>query len=126
MKNYDDDHTIYYISNYTNKKEFLNFNIFNIVYKEHGNNKTNLLLTSPQISQITSNIHNAKDILIYLLNNYLRILKRCSDFEDYKYFEKGCKPILLLLLLLLFSSPFLSVLADGDLNSWQWRRQRRC
>ena len=50
LKNYDDDHTIYYISNYTNKKEFLNFNIFNIAYKEHGNNKTNLLLTSTNIS----------------------------------------------------------------------------
>ena len=78
LKNYDDDHTIYYISNYTNKKEFLNFNIFNIVYKEHGNNKTNLLLTSPQISQITSNIHNAKDILISnICSNYNEII---NDF----------------------------------------------
>jgi len=83
LKDYDDDHTIYYISNYTNKKEFLNFNIFNIVYKEHGNNKTNLLLTSPQISQITSNIHHAKDILISnICSNYNDIINEFIVFTN--------------------------------------------
>jgi len=83
LKNYDDDYTIEYISNYTNKKEFLNFNVYNIIHKEHGNNKTNVILTSPQILQITSNIHNAKDILISNINsNYFKIVEEFINFTN--------------------------------------------
>ena len=83
MNKFDDDYTIYYVSNYTNKKEFFNLNIKNIVYNEHGNNKTNLVLTSPQIAEITSNIHNAKDILISnISSNYNDIINEFINFTN--------------------------------------------
>ena len=55
---------IEYISKYTGNHEYVNLDLKSCEFKQHGNNQTNMLITSPLIYKIANNINNSKDVLI--------------------------------------------------------------
>ena len=55
---------INYKSKYSNEEQIFTLNISEIEYKSHGSNKSNLIITSPEIRTLSSNIQDVKDKLV--------------------------------------------------------------
>ena len=106
---------IEYVSTYTKNTEHFSFNISELEYKPHGNNKSNLIVTSSKIRNLTCIIHEVKEQLIKSIvsfyNSFIEMLieKRdelhnisdyvmdldnlqCRCYIAYKY--NYCKPII--------------------------------
>ena len=104
-----------YVSKYSQTKEIFEFNLSELEYKPHGSNKTNLIITSPEIRQLTSIIQDVKEQLIKTIlsfyNSFIELLieKRselhnisdfvrdidivqCRCYIAYKY--NYCKPVI--------------------------------
>ena len=104
-----------YVSKYSQTKEIFEFNLSEFEYKPHGSNKTNLIITSPEIRQLTSIIQDVKEQLIKTIlsfyNSFIELLieKRselhnisdfvrdidivqCRCYIAYKY--NYCKPVI--------------------------------
>ena len=74
-----------YISKYTGNHEYVNLDLKSCEFKQHGNNQTNMLITSPLIYKIANNINNSKDVLITkIVQRYNIILDKFISFNDTK------------------------------------------
>ena len=74
---------INYISRFSKKEETFELDLTSLEYKEHGSNKTNMIITSPQIKQMAQGIQNDKEHLINKINKtYSNILREFIDFND--------------------------------------------
>ena len=104
-----------YISSYSNTKEIFEFNLSELEYKPHGSSKTNLIITSREIQQLTSTIQHVKEQLIknilsfynifveslinkrnelHNISNFVRDIDilQCRCYIAYKY--NYCKPVI--------------------------------
>ena len=83
IKNDGSNINIKYISKYTNIEEILNLDLTTIEFKMHGNNQTNMIITSKHINEISYSIQNSKDILISkLIENYNQIMYKFIKIND--------------------------------------------
>ena len=74
-----------YISKYSGLEETFLFDIKGLDFKVHGGNQTNLVITSPQIQNITSNIQVSKDRLITnIILVYNRIIQDFISLQEGK------------------------------------------
>lgn len=75
--------TLSYTSKYTNSKESIILNLTSIEYLTHGGNKSNLIVTSPEIKFITNNIQTSKDTLIAnIISFYSTILSEFTLIQE--------------------------------------------
>ena len=73
---------ITYVSKFS-KKEIYTLDLSKLEYLEHGSNKTNNIITSPQIKKMASVIQNDKEILISKINLvYSNILREFIEFNN--------------------------------------------
>ena len=74
---------ISYASKYTNQNEILLLDLSQIDFKIHGNNQTNLIISSSEINKIAYTIQNSKDILIdALIKHFNLIVKQFIEFNN--------------------------------------------
>ncbi len=74
---------ITYVSKFSKKKEIYTLDLSKLEYLEHGSNKTNNIITSPQIKKMASVIQNDKEILISKINLvYSNILREFIEFNN--------------------------------------------
>ena len=72
---------ITYVSKFS--KEIYTLDLSKLEYLEHGSNKTNNIITSPQIKKMASVIQNDKEILISKINLvYSNILREFIEFNN--------------------------------------------
>ena len=85
IKNNNGVFNIEYISKYSGNHEYVNLDLKSCEFKQHGNNQTNMLITSPLIYKIANNINNSKDVLITkIVQRYNIILDKFISFNDTK------------------------------------------
>ena len=74
---------IKYLSNFSKKEEIYKLDISKLEYLEHGSNKTNMIIMSPEIKKMASGIQNDKEHLINRINIvYSNILREFIEFND--------------------------------------------
>tara|TARA_B100000902_G_scaffold158640_1_gene154635 strand:- start:16321 stop:19320 length:3000 start_codon:yes stop_codon:yes gene_type:complete len=74
---------ITYVSKFLKKKEIYTLDLSKLEYLEHGSNKTNNIITSPQIKKMASVIQNDKEVLISKINLvYSNILREFIEFNN--------------------------------------------
>ena len=74
---------ITYLSKFSRKEEIYELDISKLEYLEHGSNKTNMVITSPEIKKMASSIQNDKEHLINRINIvYSNIIKEFIEFND--------------------------------------------
>ena len=74
---------IKYLSNFSRKEEIYELDISKLEYLEHGSNKTNMVIMSPEIKKMASSIQNDKEHLINRINIvYSNILREFIEFND--------------------------------------------
>tara|TARA_B100001175_G_scaffold153241_1_gene129861 strand:+ start:2621 stop:5629 length:3009 start_codon:yes stop_codon:yes gene_type:complete len=74
---------IKYLSKFTRREEIYKLDISKLEYLEHGSNKTNMVITSPEIKKMASGIQNDKEKLINKINIvYSNIIKEFIEFND--------------------------------------------
>ncbi len=74
---------ITYVSKFSKKKEIYTLDLSKLEYLEHGSNKTNNIITSPQIKKMASVIQNDKEALISKINLvYSNILREFIEFNN--------------------------------------------
>jgi DNA mismatch repair protein MutS len=83
IKNNGSHINIKYISKYSNNEEILNLDLTTIEFKMHGNNQSNMIISSKHINEIAYSIQNSKDILINkLIENYNVITCRFIELNN--------------------------------------------
>ena len=74
---------ITYLSKFSRKEEIYELDISKLEFLEHGSNKTNMVITSPDIKKMASGIQNDKEKLINRINIvYSNILREFIEFND--------------------------------------------
>ena len=74
---------ISYASKYTNQNEILLLDLSQLDFKIHGNNQTNLIISSSEINKIAYTIQNSKDILVdALIKHFNLIVKQFIQFNN--------------------------------------------
>ena len=84
-KNSNSTIDIEYISKYSGRQEYVTLDLKMCEFKQHGNNQTNVVITSPTISTIANSINNSKDVLISnIVQRYNIIIDNFISFNDIK------------------------------------------
>jgi len=74
---------ITYLSKFSRKEEIYVLDLSKLEYLEHGSNKTNMVITSPDIKKLASSIQNDKEHLISKINQvYNNILREFIIFNN--------------------------------------------
>jgi len=74
---------ITYLSKFSRKEEIYTLDLSKLEYIEHGSNKTNMIITSPEIKKMAQGIQNNKEHLISKINQvYNNILREFIIFND--------------------------------------------
>ena len=83
LKKQENQVNITYLSKFSRKEEIYTLDLSKLEYIEHGSNKTNMIITSPEIKKMAQGIQNDKEHLISKINQvYNNILREFIIFND--------------------------------------------
>tara|TARA_B100000780_G_scaffold81995_1_gene55964 strand:- start:813 stop:3818 length:3006 start_codon:yes stop_codon:yes gene_type:complete len=83
LKKEDSIVNITYLSKFSKKEEIYVLDLSKLEYLDHGSNKANMVITSPDIKKMASGIQNDKEVLINKINHvYNNILREFIEFNN--------------------------------------------
>jgi DNA mismatch repair protein MutS len=83
LKKEENKVNIQYLSKFTRKDEIYELDLSSLEFIEHGSNKTNMIITSPELKKMASSIQNDKELLINRINLvYSNILREFIEFNN--------------------------------------------
>ena len=96
LKKEENKVNIQYLSKFTRKDEIYELDLSSLEFIEHGSNRTNMMITSPELKKMASSIQNDKELLINRINLvYSNILREFIEFNNKSKLSKSLNLLLI-------------------------------